>query len=370
MSGEKTEKPTSKKINDAKKEGKIPRSKELASVLILLFATLYFKHFGGTFLSFFNELIHNTWDFSKFLTMDGQDFDIVLFDIAKDTSLVLIPFMFIVMFISIASNSLVGGFSVRLSKLKPDFKKLNPISGFKNMFSKQKLAELVKTALKVLLVAVPIYFKIPDQFVSFKNSVLTLFPNELISSMGKEVMSFVVFTASLFVLVGFVDVPFQIWNHFKGLRMSKQEIKDEYKQSEGNPELKGRRRQVQMEMSRKAGGSKVSQADMLITNPTHYSVGVRYNPDIDDSPVIVSLGADLIALEHRKMAKERNIPILEIPPLARVLYKVCEVNDGVPPALYPQMATIIREIYSLDDRLSFKVTKKFVDSLGVNEDDF
>ena len=188
--------------------------------------------------------------------------------------------------------------------------------------------------------------------------------------MGKEWMSFVVFTASLFAFVGLVDVPFQIYNHFHGLKMSKQEVKDEYKQSEGNPQLKGRRRQIQMEMSRKAGGSKVSHADMLITNPTHYSVGVRYDPEIDNAPVVVSLGADIIAKEHRKTARELNIPILEIPPLARVLYKICNVNDGVPPALYPQMATIIREIYGLDDRLSYKVTQNFVESLGVNEDDF
>ena len=370
MSGEKTEDPTSKKLSDTKKEGKVPRSKELGSILILLFATVYFSHFGGGLFQYLNDTIHGVWDFSRFLSMSPDDFDSAILQIAKGAVLVMMPFMLIVLLVAIVANSLVGGFSVKLTKLKPDFKKLNPVSGFKNMFSKQKLAELLKTFLKVGLVGVPVYFEIPKQFIYFQYLILSQFPNVLIEDMGREVMSFVVFVAALFVLVGLVDVPFQIYNHFKGLKMSKQEIKDEYKQSEGNPELKGRRRQIQMEMSMKAGGSKVSDADMLITNPTHYAVGVRYNPETDNAPVIVSLGADVIALEHRRSAAELNIPILEIPPLARVLYKVCNINDGIPPALYPQMATIIREIYGLDDRLSYKVTKKFVESLDVNEDDF
>ena len=370
MSGEKTEDPTSKKLSDTKKEGKVPRSKELGSILILLFATMYLKHYGANMFEHINSVVHTAWDFNRYLSMNKADFDSAIFQIVEEVALMVAPFMVVILLIAVVANSFVGGFAVRLTKLKPDFKKLNPISGLKNMFSKQKLAELIKTLLKVLLVSIPICLEIPEQFNAFQDSVLMQFPNVLIGKMGEEVSSFVVFTASLFVLVGLVDVPFQIYNHFNGLKMSKQEVKDEYKQSEGNPELKGKRRQIQMEMSRKAGGSRVADADMLITNPTHFAVGVRYNPEIDDAPLIVSLGADMIALEHRKTAKERNIPILEIPPLARVLYKVCEVNNGVPPVLYPQMAMIIREVYSLDDRLSYEVTQKFVESLGVVEDDF
>ncbi|PSV01102.1 flagellar biosynthesis protein FlhB [Photobacterium kishitanii] len=370
MSGEKTEKPTAKKIEDAKKKGDIPRSKELGSVATLIFAFFYLQNFGAGLWQHLCLVFAESLDFKRFVLMSASDIKIVLFDIFKNSLLALAPFLLVILLIGIASNSLLGGFSFTASKLAPDLKKLNPISGIKKMFSAEKLVELIKSVMKAAIVAIPMYFILPTKFFHFMSTMMMFSINDSVTIITHNVISAGLLFSSLFIVVVVLDVPYQVYSYMKRLKMSKQDIKDEYKQSEGNPEIKGRRRSMQLEMSRKASGSKVQDADMIITNPTHYAVGIKYNPEVDDVPVIVSLGADAIALAHRARASDLGIPILEIPPLARVLYKTCSLNDEVPPELYSQMAMVIRAIYALDDRLSFKVTESFVNSLNVNEEEF
>ncbi len=371
MSQEKTEKATPKKLQKEKEEGNVPRSKELPVVASLIFAFVYLLFFSTSLVDAMEEVFIHALSFSiEELDAPPSEFGDEISGAATSLLQTLLVFSLSVLAITMVGHSAVGGFIFVGSKLKPDFSKIDPISGIKKVFSMNQLMELVKSVLKALLVIVPLYLMIEGFFMGFAKAKMTYTPASLFAMTLHEILLWGLIFSSLFIIVVSIDVPFQIYSFIKKNKMSKQEVKEEFKNTEGDPLIKGKRRQIQMAMSRQAANSRVHDADIIITNPTHYSVALEYDMDKKmNAPVVVGKGEDLAALAIRRVAAERNIPILEIPPLARVLYARSEVGDEIPFDLFAPVAAVVTYLYSLDDRLSFQITEQFIESLNIDEEE-
>ncbi|MDK9793926.1 flagellar biosynthesis protein FlhB [Vibrio sp. D431a] len=368
MSDEKTEKPTPKKLRDAKKKGEVPRTKELSVVCTLLFAFTYIMFLGDGLFDELKATFISSFTFNFRDLADPSLLASKVYTAATSIAKSLIGFFIAILVINVASNTMLGGFIFVGEKLIPDFKKLNPISGIKNIFSVKQLVELLKSIVKALLILVPLYMIIDDKFFAYASAKLLYAPKALLGVLAKDIILWGMIFSSLYVFVAALDIPFQIFNFTKQQRMSKEDIKREYKDSEGNPEIKSKRKQKQMELSRNAQMNKVEQADILIVNPTHYAVGLKYDKETTPAPIVVALGEDHMALRLRAKAAELEIPVLEIPPLARVLYRLSEVGQVIPEDLYDPVAVVIAYIYGLDDRLAFDINERFVQSLNIDED--
>lgn len=370
MSEEKTENATPEKLRKQREEGNIPRSKELANVAPLIFAFIYLLFFSGSLIDALKEVFVQSFSYTL-NDLNGAEADFGDKIYGASTSLLkhLLVFSLVVLGLACASHGAVGGYIFVTSKLKPEFKKINPIEGLKKIFSMNQLMELAKSILKALLVIIPLAYMIEDFFLGFSETKMTQTPYALFTLSLTEIVVWGLIFSCLYIIVVAIDVPFQIHSFIKNNKMSKQEIKEEYKQMEGNPEIKMKRRQIQMQMSRQAANSRVQDADIIITNPTHYSVALEYKNDGSMSaPVVVGKGEGEAALAIRRVGAELEIPILEIPPLARVLYRRADVGDEIPEDLFQPVAAVVSYIYELDDKLAFKITDKFIESLAIDED--
>ena len=370
MSSEKTEKATPKKLRDARKKGQAPRSKELATTALLIFSFTSMMLFGGDIFTTLKQEIVRSLTVDQVMNMKGAEIFNYAFDVGLKIFLACIGMFVSAMAIAVVGNIALGGFVISAEKLVPKFSNINPISGIKKMFSMKQLVELVKSILKAVIIAIPAYYILHDKFYHYLSTRMLFNFDTFVDQVADDIMVYGLLFSSLLIFLVMIDVPFQIYSHSKQLKMSKQEIKDEYKNTEGSPEVKGRRRRVQMEMAAKAKNSRVLDADVVITNPTHFSVGVKFDPASMDVPKVVALGADMYAFKIREEAKELKIPVVSVPPLARVLYKTCVVGSEVPSELYAPMALVLGEIYKLDDRLSAKFSDDFVNNLKINEEDF
>lgn len=370
MSGEKTEKPTQKKLRDAKEKGQVPRSKELSTTAVLLFSFTAMIIFGKRILKVLSDSLSQSLDISVTHKIIGKEVFNFSFQMMSDLLLSLIPFFLSAMVVAVASNIALGGFIFTGQNLVPKFSNINPLKGIKKMFSMKQLVELLKSILKATIILIPAYYIIQDKFFSYMSMRLLYEFKVIAAEVASDVVGYGLLFSSLLILLVIIDVPFQIFSHTKQLKMSKQEIKEEWKNTEGNPEIKGRRRRAQYEMAAKAKNSRIADADIVITNPTHFTVGIKFNPLEPTTPRIVALGADQFALVMREKAKELKIPVYSIPPLARVLYRTGSVGADIPYELFVPMSKVLAAIFALDDRLSFKVTEKFIESLEIDESKF
>ncbi|WP_210498433.1 flagellar biosynthesis protein FlhB [Vibrio crassostreae] len=368
MSQEKTEQASPKKLKDAREKGEIPRSKELPVVLTLIFAFAHLLFFGDTIIVALKTIFHTSFTFELGeLDVAADAFGGKIQAAAITILGALAVFLCCTIVIAFAGNGAVGGFIFATKKLKPDFSKLNPVEGIKRMFSMKQVVELVKSILKSLLILIPLGMMIEEKLFGFSAIKRTHSPTAVFETITTDVISGGLLFASLLLLVVAIDVPYQIYHFNKQNMMTKQEVKEEYKNTEGNPEIKAKRRRLQMEMSRKASRNRVQEADIIITNPTHYAVGLKFEMGVMEAPRVVALGADNIALAIRAKAAEMQIPVLEIPPLARVLYKTTEVGQDIPITLFQPVATVVAYIYQLNDRLAFQITDDFINSLEIDE---
>ena len=322
-SDDKTEAPTPHRLEKAREEGQIPRSRELTSLLILLVGVSVIW-FGGVSLA--RRL-------SGMLSA-GLHFD---HSIINDPNLILGQ---------IISPVMLGGLVFSGKSLQPKFSKLNPLPGIKRMFSAQTGAELLKAILKTILVGSVTGFFLWHHWPQ----MMRLMAESPLTAMGNA-MDLVGLCARLVVLgvipmVGF-DVFFQIFSHLKKLRMSRQDIRDEFKQSEGDPHVKGRIRQMQRAAARRRMMADVPKADVIVNNPTHYSVALQYDENKMSAPKVVAKGAGLVALRIREIGAENNVPTLEAPPLARALYRHAEIGQQIPGQLYAAVAEVLAWVWQL-----------------------
>lgn len=340
---EKTEEPSSKKIEDAYKEGNVPKSQDTSSFVTLLVAFIAFL----ALLSFIETRMVNLYYYYQGLLGSEITKESVL-QISMVTFREII-FMVIPLALSVAIAGLLAGFMqigfiFTTKPLMPDFGKLDPIKGFKNIISIKKLVEAIKIILKVCLVIWVCYYFL----VSFTKELPTVIYFSLFDQLSWLKDKMIILASvmlMLFLILALFDLLYVRYNYFKDLRMSKQELKDEYKQMEGDPKIKAKIRQIQMQMSRKRMMQEIPQADVVITNPTHYAVAIRYDQDKESAPKVLAKGTDFLALKIKEIAMNYNIQIVENVPLARELYKKCNIGDTIPENLYKAVAEVLAFVY-------------------------
>lgn len=343
---EKTEEPTPQRKEKARDDGQVLRSRELSSFLMMFSGGAFFWIGGDYLIDQLWIVLAENLVFQREILVHSDLLPQKIKHGLEHTMKGLLPIVGGLMIIAFIGPALYGGISLPKKPLKFDLKKLNPLSGLKRMFSQNMLAELFKNILKVSLVLTALYFIIIYNFSAI-NQLVTR-PLQLALSSGFSMVLLMVFMVIFITvpMIGF-DVYNQFRTHMKKLRMSKQEIKDEYKQSEGDPQIKARLRQQQKEMSRRRMMSNISQADVIVTNPTHYAVALQYDRQKMKAPKVLAKGRGLMAINIKQRAAEHQIPVLEAPPLARALYRHSEIDQVIPTELYAAVAEVLAWIYQL-----------------------
>ncbi len=343
---EKTEDASPKRLEKAREEGDVPRSRELATVTVLLAAGFAMLMMGGQLADALKTSMSSGLSFQRAYAYDPMLLLMKISDNIYNLLLAFSPLALILFFVAIASPALIGGWVFSEKALIPKFGKLNPITGFSNMFSKNSVAELVKSIAKAILVGLISYIVISHDMDSILS--LSLLPlNESISEVNHLLLSSFLAIVSALVLIAAIDVPFQLYQYAEKLKMTKEEVKRESKESDGNPEIKSRIRQQQREMSRRRMMSEIPNADVVITNPTHYAVAIKYKEGGMLAPVVVAKGADAVALKIREAAEEHKVLIVESPKLARAIYTHTELEHEIPEALYTAVAEILAYVFQM-----------------------
>jgi flagellar biosynthetic protein FlhB len=343
---EKTEDASPKRLEKAREEGDVPRSRELATVTVLLAAGFAMLMMGGQLADALKTSMSSGLSFQRAYAYDPMLLLMKISDNIYNLLLAFSPLALILFFVAIASPALIGGWVFSEKALIPKFGKLNPITGFSNMFSKNSVAELVKSIAKAILVGLISYIVISHDMDSILS--LSLLPlNESIAEVNHLLLSSFLAIVSALVLIAAIDVPFQLYQYAEKLKMTKEEVKRESKESDGNPEIKSRIRQQQREMSRRRMMSEIPNADVVITNPTHYAVAIKYKEGGMLAPVVVAKGADAVALKIREAAEEHKVLIVESPKLARAIYTHTELEHEIPEALYTAVAEILAYVFQM-----------------------
>ncbi|MEI9741260.1 flagellar biosynthesis protein FlhB [Enterobacter ludwigii] len=343
---EKTEDPTPHKKQKAREEGQVPRSRELTSLAMLLAGWGLMLVAGSYLAKKLQQLLHNGLTFDQLLVSDPQQMLHHAGSLLGLAFLAILPFVGGLFITAVATPSIIGGLNMSAKAIKFNLKKLNPLSGIKRLFSGQMVSEMVKSVLKVMLAGIGgglfLWFN-KDRFINLVFEPLHIALGD-VSALLTGCM--LVIILSLIPMVVF-DVVYQLWSNFKKLLMSLKEIKDEFKNQEGDPQIKGRIRQLQRQMAQQRMMTDVPTADVVVNNPTHYSVALKYQEGAMGAPLVVASGSGLIALRIRELAEENRVPMLEAPPLARALYRHCEPGTPVPAELYSAVAEVLAWVYGL-----------------------
>ena len=340
---EKTEEPTAKKIEDARKEGNVPKSQDSSSFITLLFGMVAFF----LFLPYMQEKMFDIYRFCQSyigVDLDKNDVYVLSITILKEFAFMVLPLAVVVALAGVLAAFMQFGFLVTSKPIIPDFKKINPIEGFKNLFSIKKAIEGIKIILKVVFVMILAYYYLLD-FVKELPTVVHLSIYDQLGWMGEKAIILILVMLILFSGLALFDLLFVRYNYFKDLRMSKQEIKDELKQMEGDPQLKARIKKVQMQMSKKRMMSEILTADVVIFSQAHFAVAIRYNTDKESAPKVLAKGVDHLAIKIKEIAQKHGVQIVENPSLAQTLYKECKIDDTIPKNIYKEVAEVLAFVY-------------------------
>ncbi|XPV53094.1 MAG: flagellar biosynthesis protein FlhB [Halarcobacter ebronensis] len=340
---EKTEEPTQKKIDDAKEKGNVPKSMEVTGAAVLLFGSIYLLFFSGFTFDSIRKLMLFSYGFMG-QEMNETVFYSIAYTFVMTAVKALLPIFALVVLLALITNWSQFGFLV--TPLKIDLQKLDPIKGMKNVFALKKAFEALKLTLKLLIIIVVMFIVLALTHKAF----LAMMDKEFYATFNTIVELIIYFLAAILliiVLFAIIDFFFTRHYYFKSLKMSKQEIKDEFKNMEGDPQVKGRIRKIQMQMHQKRMMNDVPDADVVITNPSHYAVALRYDNTKDNAPKVVAKGIDFIALKIKDIARENDIPIIENPALARSLHSQIEVDQEIPGEFYKALAEIFSYVFEL-----------------------
>ncbi len=345
-SQEKSEEPTAKRLDKAREEGQVPRSRELTTSAVLLGATLSLYLLGDSFADKISGIFIVNFQFDRATAFDTDQLLVKLGLSIKESFLGLIPIFSVLMILAFISPIALGGWLLSVKSLAPKFSRINPLSGLKRMFSMKSIIELLKALGKVavvMTVAILLLYFHHGEIVSLSNENITY---GLAHAIQLIIFAALVLSAST-LIIAIIDVPFQIWENKKQLKMSLQEVKDELKDSEGKPEVKNRIRQLQRDLANNRMLSQVPEADVIITNPTHFSVALKYDPETMKTPVIVAKGVDFMAMKIREIANAHDVELVPAPVLSRALYYTTEVDDEVPHGLFLAVAQVLAYIFQL-----------------------
>lgn len=343
---EKSHEPTSKRLADARKKGQVPRSRELNTMALTLLGIaslmVFARHFGEVFESQFRQ--HMT--LTRVEVFDNNTVLDHFVSAVQQALGMLLPFFGVMIVVAVLASVALGGFNVSFESMQPKLSKLNPIKGLKRLFGPKGLMELFKSLTKFLLVSSVTVLVL----WSWKADIIALGGMDVRVALpkGLEMIGWAaMLISSTMILMAIIDVPFQMWQHKKELKMTQQEVKDEFKQTEGRPEVKGRIRQMQREMAQARMMAEVPKADVIVTNPTHYAVALRYDPNTMRAPILLAKGRDLVAANIRKVGDEHQIPRIEAPVLARAIYFNTELDEVIPAGLFLAVAQLLAYVFQL-----------------------
>lgn len=345
---ERTEEATGKRREEAREKGQIPRSRELNTVLMLLASGAGIWMVGDNIVDGMTEVLRDNLAISRADIFNPSSMTIFFMRSLKIALDSVLPLLVILLIVAIVAPMLLGGWSLSFEPMKPDLKKLDPIKGTIRLFSAKSLMELVKALIKFLLVGAVGYFLL----IAYLPRFIELGNMELeagLAYVGNELLWMFILLSFVLVLVVLADVPFQMWDHARKQKMTRQEVKDEHKQTEGSPEMRSKVRQTQRELAQRRMMQEVPKADVVITNPTHFAVALRYDQDTMSAPIVVALGADEVAGHIRRIALANDVPILSVPPLARALFYNCKLESEIPPGLYLAVAQVLAYIFQLNN---------------------
>lgn len=343
---EKTEEPTSRKLEKAREEGQVARSTELpaASVTIAALGMLYLT--GDALIHKMAEAFVSGFNFDRKLVHSPNLLPAIFGHEVLESFILIAPLMLLTITIAIASSGATGGFLFSTKALAPKASKLNPLNGLKRMFGTKALVELGKALLKFGLVAGVVAWVLYDN-VSTLNNIGKMAFEPAMAVAGQLLAKSALIMACALILIAAIDVPFQRWEFMKSMRMSKQDIKDEMKDMEGRPEVKAQIRRRQREMANRRMIDNVKDADVVITNPEHFAVALSYDPNGDSAPILLAKGTDEVAARIRAEAEKHGIEIFRAPPLARALYFTTDLDQPVPEDLYYAVAQVIAYVFNL-----------------------
>ena len=354
--GEKTEPATSKKLNDIRKEGQVAKSKELITAVSLMslfiILKIYLSKLGTGLIDVYTQVYNSI---SKVVDDSYNGLPIrtagsVMQQVIIDMIKLVIPILLVAIVIAILGNMLQQKWMVTAKPLQPKFSKISPISGFKRMFSVRQLVELIKSIAMISIIMIVVYNTVKSKM----NILLTFYDvglNTALSTIGSIIIDLGLKISAVFLIVGFADLFYQRIKFKNDNMMTKQEIKDEFKNTEGDPQVKGQIKRRMQEVSRRRMMQQLPEADVVITNPTHFAVALKYEPDAGKAPVVIAKGADYLAFQIKDKAKEYNIAIVENKPLARILYHNIDIGMEIPPELYQAVAEILAVVMRTNNRL-------------------
>lgn len=343
---EKTESPSPRKIEKAREEGQVPQSRELSAFMVLMAGGGAAWMMGDTFAQTLSDVVRTGLQFDHQLATDPGVLMNKMMQQVADTIFGLAPMLLIIVAAALAGPIVLHGWMFNSRALAPKFSRINPLSGLKRMVSVDSLSELVKSLAKVGLLSLiagwVMWNGLDALFALGSNSV-----EDGSRAMGHLLVKTFLLISAGMLLVVLLDVPYQLWRYYTQLKMTREEIRQEVKESEGDPHIKARIRSMQREVARRRMMSEIPTADVVVTNPTHYAVVLKYSEGIMRAPRVVAKGADLIAARIREEAKTHHVPILEAPPLARALYRHTELEQEIPVALYTAVAEVLAYVYQL-----------------------
>ncbi|MBV1910177.1 MAG: flagellar biosynthesis protein FlhB [Kangiellaceae bacterium] len=357
--GEREEQATPKRLQEARDKGQVARSKELTTALLLMAAATALYSFSNSIASDIGMIARKAFTPDRRYIFNPKQMLSALYELMSEAAVSVAPFFIVLFIIGLFSSAALGGFSFSTKALAPKANRMSIGKGLKRMFGMHALVELIKALAKISVVFLVGYLVMLNTFPTLTELGQGSIESGIAEAMDIVAQSFFLLSLSL-IVIAFIDVPYQIWNHAKQLKMSKQEIKDEYKETEGRPEVKGKLRQKQRELSQQRMMDAVPEADVVVTNPEHFSVALKYDLMKSGAPIVVAKGADLIALQIRKVAAANDVHILPMPALARALFYTTEIDEEVPQGLYMSVAQILAFVFQL---------KSFNDGKGPRPDE-
>ena len=345
-SSEKTEDPTGKKLEDTRKKGQIARSRELSTTLVLVVSAFMFLFVGGWIAESVFKLTQRMFVLSRDETYDTTHMFGAWGEAISTVSVPVLLYMTVAMLAGIYGSIELGGYNFKWEGAKFKGSKMSPLSGFKRMFGMNGLVELIKSIAKVVVIvgmALGALLFFEDEALHLD---LELYPGNIFHALDMLKWAFIMLVCGM-IPIALIDVPYQIYKHNKEIKMTKQEVKDERKNSEGDPLVKGRIRRLQYQAATKRMMQEVPQADVVVTNPTHYSVAIKYDDSGNRAPVVVAKGTDELAMHIRKIATANDVPLIPSPMLARAVYYSTEIDGEVPNALFMAVAQVLAHVYQL-----------------------
>ncbi len=343
---EKTEEPTAKRLADARKKGQIPRSRELNTFVAMMISAVMLMFTGESISSGLAKLMRQQFQLSREVIFDPASPVIFFEQVLLDGLWLIFPLVLPLVLGALLTPMMMGGWNFSMESMSPKLSKMNPFTGLKRMVGVQGVVELLKAIVKIALV----FFVAAGLFESYFDQFMGLSSLSLADGIYKAadiiLFGFLMLSSTLVLIVA-IDVPYQLWNTNRQLKMTKQEVKDESKEQEGNPEIKGQIRRKQMEMAQQRMMDEVPDADVIVTNPAHFAVALKYDPMGTGAPLLVAKGVDLIAAQIRNSAMAANVTLVAAPPLARALFYSTELGEEIPKGLFLAVAQVLAYVFQL-----------------------